>query len=91
MRTKNEDCKEFVKNAEPVTLEINAVIPDAKTVQDMAVTFQFAEILEFAFNDMLRQTPKITEDLQLQFLWHPRQLGGARRRENDLKHTHKSQ
>jgi hypothetical protein len=36
----------------------------------------------------LRQAAKVAENLQLQFLGHPRQFGGARRRENNLKSVH---
>ena len=36
----------------------------------------------------MRQAAKLAEDLQLQFLWHLRQLGGCDGRENNLECLH---
>ena len=76
------------EHAELVALKINPVIANPETVQRVAVTFEFAKIFQFAGNDVLGQTAKITEDLELQFLGHPREFGRRRRREDDLKGIH---
>ena len=50
------------EHAELVAFKIHAVIADAETVQDMAVAFQLAEILQFAADDVLgrpRKSPRI--------------------------------
>src|SRR5215471_12797801 len=58
------------EDAELVAFEIDAVIADAEAVQDMAVAFELAEIVEFAGDDVGRQAAKIAEDLELQLLGH---------------------
>lgn len=76
------------QHPEFVSLKINPEVPDAKTMQDASAAFQLAEVVEFRADDLLRQAAKLTEDLQLEFLRHPRHFGGAGRREDDLKRTH---
>ena len=76
------------EDAEAVAFEINAVVADAITVEDVAVAFEFAEIFEFIGHDMLGEAAEITEDLKLQFLGHLGQFGGTGGRENDLERVH---
>ena len=75
-------------DAEFVSFEVNAVIADAKAVKDAAGAFEFTELIEFGMHDLLWQSAKFAEDLQLQFLGHLRQFGGAGRIKNDLKRAH---
>jgi len=76
------------QHSQCVPLKINPIIADPEPVQQMATTFQFPEILQFTGDHMLRQPAKIAQDLQLQFLWHPRQFRRAGWREYDLKGAH---
>ena len=76
------------QHAEAVAIEIDAIITDAKAVQDVAVALELAEVFEFAGDDMLGEAAKIAEDLQLEFLGHAREFRRAGRRENDLKRVH---
>ena len=71
-----------------VPLKIDTIIPHAKAVQDAPALLQFAELAQFRAEHLLGQTAKVAKDLQLQFLRHPPQLGGRRRREDDLKRVH---
>lgn len=73
-----------------VPLEVNPVIAHAKAMQDMAITFQFAEVLQLAADHMLGQTAKVAQDLKLQFFGHPRQFSGAGGCKNNLKRVHAS-
>jgi len=75
------------EHAQFVPLEINAVIAHPKTVQSPPALLQFAELVQFRAEHLLRQAAKLAENLQLQLLRHPRQFGGAGRCENDLKHS----
>ena len=74
------------QHAEFVPLEIDAVIAHAEAVQRAPGLLQLAELFQFRADHLLRQPAKIAEDLELQFLGHPPQLGGGGGRENDLKH-----
>ena len=65
------------------------VIPDPESVQCSPVAFEFPERIEFGLENLLRQPAEIPKDLQLQFLWHPRQLRRASRVKNDLKRAHR--
>jgi hypothetical protein len=71
-----------------VTFKIDAIITDAKPVQDTPASFQFAEFVQFGPAHLLWQAPKVAQHLQLQVLGHPRQFGGAYRRKNDLECVH---
>jgi hypothetical protein len=73
------------EHAEVVLLEIDPVIAEAQAVQDVAIAFQFAEVLQFRGHHLLRHAPEIAEDLQLEILGHPREFGGGGGREDDLK------
>ncbi len=73
-----------------VPLEIDAIIPDPEAVQGAALLDELAELVQFRAHHLLRQAAKIAEDLQLQFLGHPRQFGGGGRRENNLERIHEN-
>ena len=75
-------------HAQFVALEIDAIIPQAKTVQGLAAPLQFAESLQLSAHHFLRQTAKLSEDMQLQFFWHSRQLTGAGGIKDDLEQAH---
>jgi hypothetical protein len=74
---------------ERVPVKIDAVISHAKAVQDAPALLQFAEHIQFRAEHLLRQAAKIAEDLQLQFLGHPPELGGRDWREDNLKGLHR--
>ena len=78
-------------DAEVVLFEIDAVIAEAEAMEDFAIAFQFAEALEFRGHDLVGQAAEFTEDVQLQFLRHAGELGGAGGIENDLKRAHQLQ
>ncbi len=71
-----------------VPLKINSVITNSKSLQNPPRPLQFAELVDLGVHDLLRQSAKFTKDLQLQFLRHPCQFGGAGRVKNDLERTH---
>src|ERR1044071_9385404 len=75
-------------DAEIVALEINPVIADAETLQNMAGALQFSKLVHFGAHHLLRQAAKIAKDLELEFLGHLRQFRCAGRIENDLKGSH---
>jgi hypothetical protein len=72
-------------HAQIVPLKIYAVIAHAKPVQRPRALLQLAELVQLRAAHLLREAAKIAEDLQLQFLGHPRQFRRAGGRENDLK------
>ena len=76
------------EHAQVVTFKIDAVITDAKPVQDASAALQLAKFVQLGAAHLLRQAAKFAQDLQLEFLGHPRQLGGARRRKDDLECVH---
>src|SRR4051794_28730124 len=76
--------------AEFVPLEIDAIIPDPKAVQNSSVALEFAKLVELRLHDLLRQPTKLTEDLQLQFLGHSGKLRRAGGVEDDLERSHPS-
>jgi len=75
---------------ERVTFKIDAIITQPKTVQRLIVAFQLSEAFEFRAHHFLRQSPELPQDLQLQFLGHPRQFRRAGRIKNDLKGSHRA-
>ena len=52
---------------------------------DTPGALEFAEFLQLGAHDLLRQPAEFAEDLQLQFLRHPRQLRRTGWIKNDLK------
>src|SRR6266446_4699654 len=64
-------------DAQFVPLEINAIVANAKAMQNFAVSFQLTEVLEVGAHDFLGQPAKFAKDIQLKFLGHTPQLGGA--------------
>jgi hypothetical protein len=77
------------EHAQLVSLKINTIITDAEPVQNASAPFQFAEFIQLGAAHLLRQAAKFTENLQLEFLGHPRQFGGTRWRKDDLKRGHR--
>ena len=75
-------------DAEIMAFEIDAVIADAKAMQDAASAFEFAEFFQFRGHHLLRNAAELTEDLQLQFLRHFRQFRRAGRIKNNLERSH---
>ena len=75
------------QHAEIMLLEINPVVPHAEPVQNAAIAFQFAEVIQLRAHDLLREAAKFAQHLKLQLLRHARQFGRAGRREYDLKHV----
>ena len=75
------------EHAQFVPLKIDAIIAHAKPVQRAPAQFQFAEGIQFRAERLLGQAAEFAEDMQLEFLGHVRQLGGAGGSEDDLKHT----
>src|SRR6266705_3036527 len=73
------------QDAQVVPFKIYAVIAQAKTVQYPVTLLQLAKFVQFRAAHLLRQAAKITEDLQLQFLGHPGQLGRTGGCEDDLE------
>ena len=69
-------------------LKINPVIADAKPMHDLSSALQFPEMFQVRAHDFLGQSAKLAEDVELQILWHARQLRGAGRIENDLERAH---
>src|SRR5688572_1836681 len=77
------------QHAKIVSLKVNPVIPDPKTMQRLAATLQFAKIIQLGGDHLLRQAAKLAENLELQFLGHTPQFGGAGRIEDDLERAHR--
>ncbi len=75
-------------DTEFVPFEINAIISQAKTVQRFAFTFQFSESFQFCAHHFLRETSKLPQDVQLQFLGHSRQFARTGGIKDDLKRSH---
>ena len=71
-----------------VAFEINAIIANPKAVQTLACAFEFAELVQFGVHNASWQTAELAQDLQLEFLRHSSELGGASRIKNDLKGRH---
>lgn len=76
--------------AKLMPFEIDAVIANAKSLQNPPSSLEFPELIDFCVHDLLRQAAKFTKDLQLQLLRHSRQFGSARRVKNDLERAHLS-
>jgi len=72
--------------AQFVPLEIHAVIAQPESMENAAAILELAKLVQFGPQDLLGQTAKITQDLQLQLLGHPGQFPGAHRCEDDLEH-----
>src|SRR5437899_9791091 len=70
--------------------KIDPVVPNAKALQNPSRPLEFAELINLRVHDLLRQTTKFTQNLQLQLLRHPRQFGGAGRVKNNLERAHLS-
>jgi len=68
-----------------MTLEIDAVIAQAKAMQGFARALQFAEMEQITFKNFLGQAAKFAEDVKLQLARHPGQFRRANRIEDDLK------
>ena len=77
-------------DAEFVALEIDAVIPEAEAVQELVVAFEPTEAFEVGAHHFLGEAAKLAEDLQLEFLGHLREFGGAGGVEDDLEGAHGS-
>ena len=75
------------EHAQFVPLEIDAIITHPKTVQRPPAQFQFAEGVQFRAERLLGEAAEFAEDMQLQFLGHARQFGGAGWRKDDLEHA----
>ena len=71
--------------AQLVALKINPVISHAKPVQNSARPLEFSELIQLGLHDLLGQSAEFAQDLQLQFLRHPRQFGRAGRVKNNLE------
>src|SRR5688500_11727335 len=76
------------QHPELMALKINSEVSDAKAVQNAPAASKLAEVTEIRPDVLLRQTRKLTENLQLKFLRHPRHFGGADRSENNLERSH---
>ena len=74
--------------AQLVAFEIDPVISHSEPVQDSARPLEFAELVQLGIQDLLRQTAKLAEDLELELFGHPRQFRGAGRVEDNLKQAH---
>jgi hypothetical protein len=74
--------------AQVVSLKINTVIAHAKPVQRSSRLFQFAELVQVRRHYLLGQSAKFAQDLQLEFLGHPREFRRTGRIENDLERSH---
>ena len=72
-------------HAELVLFKIDAIIADAKPVENAPGAFQLAELLQLGGHDLLWQAAEFAEDLQLQFLGHLCQFRRTGRIKNDLK------
>ncbi len=74
-------------DAEGMAFEVDAIITEAIAHEGPGIAGQMPEMglvqLEF-----LRQAAKLPEDLELKILGHLRQLGRARRIEDDLERLH---
>jgi len=75
------------EHAQFVPFKIDAVIAHAKPMQRPPAQFQFAERVQFGAERLLGQSAEFAEDLQLQFLGHARDFGGAGGRKDDLEHN----
>src|SRR5438105_3742679 len=75
-------------NSQLMPLEINAIIPQPKPVQNLPVPLQFPKPLQVRSHDFLRQSAELPQNVQLQFLGHLRQFGRTRGIEDDLKGSH---
>jgi len=71
-----------------MALEIHAIIAHAKSVQDPAAAFKFAEVFQGRAGHLLGQAAKLAEDLQLQIFGQPRHFRGAGGSEDDLEWIH---
>src|ERR1051326_5989428 len=75
-------------DAKLMSLEVDSVVADPKTMHDFAGAFELSEMFQIGAHDFLRQAPKFAEDVELQIFWHTRQLGGTGRIKDDLKRAH---
>jgi hypothetical protein len=74
--------------AEFMPLEIDPIVAHPETMQRSPRPLQLPEVIQRSAHDLMRQAAKLTENLQLKFLGHSRQFGGAGRIEYDLKGAH---
>ena len=74
------------EQAEVVALKIDTVVAHAEPMERAAPAFQLAEIVQFGAHDLLGQPAEFAQHLELEFLGHAGQFGGACRGKNDLKH-----
>ena len=75
--------------AEIVALEVDAVVADPEPVQRPPFPFQFSEAFQLGGHHLLRKPSEFAEDIELKFLGHSRQFGGAGGVEDDLEGSHK--
>ena len=75
-------------NSQQMPLKINAIITQAKAMQDFSVPLQFPEPFEIGFHYLLRQSAELAQDVQLQFPGHLRQFNRTGRIEDDLERPH---
>jgi len=75
-------------NTQFVPFKIDAIISQPETVQCFAFAFQFSESFQLSAHHFLRETSKLPQDVQLQFLGHSRQFARAGGIKDDLKRTH---
>lgn len=73
-----------------VPLKIDAVIADAEAMENATGAFELAEVIQLRVHDLLRQTAKFAENLQLEFFGHARKLRRARGIEDDLERAHQA-
>jgi hypothetical protein len=78
-------------DAEVVLFELDAVIAEAKAMEDLSVALQFAKAFELGRHDLVGQPAEFAEDVQLQFLRHAGKLRRAGRVENNLEWPHGSE
>src|ERR1700722_14813448 len=78
-------------NNEPkfVTFKIDSIIPHAETMEGPARPLKFAKRVQFRVQHLLRQSPELTQNVQLQLLGHAGQLSGAGGIEDNLERAHK--
>ena len=71
--------------AEGMAFKINAIIAEPEAMERFAVALEFAEMFHLSVQDLLGEAAEFAEDIELQFLRHLGEFGGAGGIKNDLE------
>lgn len=71
-----------------VALKVHPEVADPKTMQGFSCSPEFSKSIQLVTKQLRWNPAKLTQNLQLQFLGHPRQFCGADGIEDDLERLH---